>query len=484
MWNLDYYLKNKKNMDSKKAFLRLKTLFLVLFFILNILSPYSLFISFDRKYDYIEEQWKLKIWNIKTIYEKETSLYKLPSKINKYVKKWELTFDKAKDLIVFKFDKTKEDVSDIKIIVTNWSKKLTANIDDDGDERIVLNKYAFSEPILTTQNTKINFTIESKSKVVLEQNMEAIGVDTISYHETLSWKPDTTNAAEVWVIKRADWWADETLRYEDNPKWVAIYKQIALDAQKPKTARQLKQEKKILDIRSYLATNFPSTDTAISTIKSENWHSLVWNIEKTNFVNRIVIHHTAESVDSDSRDDASIMRSMYYYHTFTRWWWDIGYNYVIWRDGKIYEWRAWWDYTVAAHNLRNNKSTVGISVMWNFQISKIGDKQKNWVDAAIWYVAKKYWIDLNQKNIAHKECSDTQSCLLNDFEVWNLSGHRDAWSTACPWDNLYSYLWEFRDNGKLYSTWLKLVYNTNTINTNSSLTKWPNIKIRLSFTWW
>jgi hypothetical protein len=42
-----------------------------------------------------------------------------------------------------------------------------------------------------------------------------------------------------------------------------------------------------------LASNFPEQDTPVKTIKEENGKSLVWNIEKTKKVEKIVIHHTA-----------------------------------------------------------------------------------------------------------------------------------------------------------------------------------------------
>lgn len=97
---------------------------------------------------------------------------------------------------------------------------------------------------------------------------------------------------------------------------------------------QLKQEKRIVDIRQYLAQNFSLQDTPINTTLYEWEHKLVWPIEKTKRVEKIFVHHTADSLINDTRDDASIMRAMYYYHNITRWWWDIWYNYVVWRDWK------------------------------------------------------------------------------------------------------------------------------------------------------
>jgi hypothetical protein len=264
---------------------------------------------------------------------------------------------------------------------------------------------------------------------------------------------------------------------------VAIFKKQAANASKPKSDWQIKQEKKIVDIRSYLSKNFPLEDSPVSTIRQENWHSLVWNIEKTELVKKVIVHHTAEAVDQEIRDDAAIMRWIYYYHTMVNWWWDIWYNYVVWRDGKIYEWRAWGDYVVGAHDLWNNKSTVGISVMWNFESGPIGNNQKNWVDRAIWIVSKKYWIDLNTKSVSHKECWANETCLLKDFQTFNLIGHKDAWSTSCPWKNLHVLLWDFRDYGKLYSSWLTYIENNKVEAADPNLKKWPTIKIRLSYSW-
>lgn len=53
-------------------------------------------------------------------------------------------------------------------------------------------------------------------------------------------------------------------------------------------------------------------------------------------VSRIVIHHTAESMDSNKSDE-DMIRAIYAYHTLSHEWGDIGYNYIIGQRGKIYE---------------------------------------------------------------------------------------------------------------------------------------------------
>lgn len=56
-----------------------------------------------------------------------------------------------------------------------------------------------------------------------------------------------------------------------------------------------------------------------------------------------MIHHTSESLDQDA-EDASLVRAIYIYHTKTKGWYDIGYNYLVGQRGQIYEGRAGGDY--------------------------------------------------------------------------------------------------------------------------------------------
>lgn len=64
-------------------------------------------------------------------------------------------------------------------------------------------------------------------------------------------------------------------------------------------------------------------------------------------VDKIILHHTAESLDKAASDE-ELLRAIYVYHTPSRQWADIGYNFIIGQRGKIYEWRAGGDYVVWA----------------------------------------------------------------------------------------------------------------------------------------
>ncbi len=51
----------------------------------------------------------------------------------------------------------------------------------------------------------------------------------------------------------------------------------------------------------------------------ENGNKLYWPIEKSKKVDRIVIHHTAESLEQDA-DDTTLIRAIYLYHARTKGW--------------------------------------------------------------------------------------------------------------------------------------------------------------------
>lgn len=462
--------------------LRIKTLLIIFFFLLNTFSPLWNFFTWQKVYDYKEETLVVS-WIIKPFYNQETSNLLLPKKIAWYKKESIINFGGKKDLLIFKYPKNQFSTNNIEFQVVQNNKKILVWVNDDWDERTLEDRYYYSEPILVDSDNNFQISINSKNKEELNKNIQIIWINTNNYEEKLSLEINQVDA-ENEVVSRKDWWADETLRYTNNPKWIAIFKKQEEESKKPKTARELKQEKKIRDIRSYLAQNFSLQDTPISTTRYENWNELVWPIEKTKRVEKIFIHHTAEYWEKDNRDDTSILRAMYYYHAIVRGWWDIGYNYVIWRDWTMYEWRAWWDYNVGAHALWNNKSTVGISVMGNFQNEKVSWVVKNWIDRAITFLSKKYWIDLNKESISHKECWGSENCLLKDYNTLNLIWHRDAWSTACPGNNLYLLLWDFREYGTLYSSWLNYIENTNTtVDIPQNLPKWPDIRVKLSYSW-
>lgn len=323
------------------------------------------------------------------------------------------------------------------------SKTFPLSIDMDGDGRN--EDFYYTEPIFFDKMSHVSYTIETKSDIQIPE-ISIIGLDTNANNLHMAFGTDIAEAAagttNPSIIKRADWGADESLRYADSPRWKTVLAKLEANKDKPKSDATLKYEAKNLAIAAHLATNFPEQDKAIERVNSENGHELVWPIEKTKQVERIVIHHTAED-NMKNKDDLALIRGIYYYHTVVRGWGDIGYNYLVGQRGQIYEGRAGGDYNVAAHALWNNKSSVGVSVMGNFMVDSVIVEQEESVKGIIEYLSKKYGIDIHRSSTGHKECRK-DSCIIDDFVTPNLAGHRDIGFTSCPGDNLFSIVEDIR----------------------------------------
>lgn len=136
-------------------------------------------------------------------------------------------------------------------------------------------------------------------------------------------------------MSRADWGADESLRYQDSDTWKGYYANKAGNTTPP-TQAQKDYAARVSRIRDYLSTNFPAQNTIVATTDTESGHLLVWPQEHTKDVEKIVIHHTAENNLSDY-DDPTLLRAIYYYHTVSRGWGDIGYNYIVGQRGTVYQ---------------------------------------------------------------------------------------------------------------------------------------------------
>ena len=94
-------------------------------------------------------------------------------------------------------------------------------------------------------------------------------------------------------------------------------------------------------------------------------------------VERIVVHDlgcrlSSPACNSDSTNPISLIQAVYRFHAITYGWEDIGYNYIIDRQGRIYEGRFGGNGTRGAHLYHSRKcqnfniNTVGIMLLGNY----------------------------------------------------------------------------------------------------------------------
>jgi len=263
----------------------------------------------------------------------------------------------------------------------------------------------------------------------------------------------TSYASEdIKIISREEWWANESYRYIYWPEWGKILKKRDMDnnewikklsnmseSKRNRLKQKSKQKaQKIKDINNILINDYYNDNHLVSNRKYYNNNRLAWPITKTNHIWWIIIHHTLW----EYKDSATAVRAIYKYHALTRQWWDIWYNYLIWKNGEIFEWRAGWDYVVWAQSIWNNRSTLWIAMIWDYSKKPISDIQYKTLDKLVRYLIKKYNIDVLKKFTFHKECLD-KNCIqpIKSFLLPPIIWHRDSWHTECPWDALYSQIY-------------------------------------------
>jgi hypothetical protein len=309
-------------------------------------------------------------------------------------------------------------------------------------------------PLVVQSRGRISFKISGS---YLPHEVELVTARHDSIGEKLTLSPGSFISyadSATHIVSRKEWWADETLRYVSVSEQARRITEWKERGETPRVIEispeeKAKNDQSAREMNAILALD-PEATTTISRKRYENGNKLIWPIQKTKKVNRIVIHHTAESLDKIA-DDETLLRAIYAYHARTKGWGDIGYHYVVGQRGKIYEWRAWGDYVEWAHAYGNNYGSVGISVIGNYNELNLNRDQKSGLIEAVTYVAKKYGIDVSEAVTGAYPCGGS-ACTWKAVTKNRFAWHRDFGNTSCPWNNLYNAIPEIR-NIVVWNVW-------------------------------
>jgi hypothetical protein len=152
--------------------------------------------------------------------------------------------------------------------------------------------------------------------------------------------------------------------------------------------------------------------------------SLRYGTIKTGF-----IHHTVNANNYTPEQVPALLRGIYAYHTQTRGWSDIGYNFLVDRFGRIWEGR----YggvdrpVVGAHTLGYNEVSFAMSAIGNFEVAR---PPQAVLDA---YASLFAW-KLSMYDIR----ADATRLWVKNRYLQAINGHRDVGQTACPGKYLYA----------------------------------------------
>ncbi len=111
----------------------------------------------------------------------------------------------------------------------------------------------------------------------------------------------------------------------------------------------------------------PKSPTKYKLIRRQEWGALPTksNSDPMKAITRITVHHTHEIPGMMERSDSEIIKAIARYHRNTLQWADIGYHYLIGRDGRVYEGRPVVYQGAHARGI-NNINNLGIAVIGDF----------------------------------------------------------------------------------------------------------------------
>ncbi|MEF3272955.1 MAG: N-acetylmuramoyl-L-alanine amidase [Chloroflexus sp.] len=160
-------------------------------------------------------------------------------------------------------------------------------------------------------------------------------------------------------------------------------------------------------------------------------------------VRHLVIHHTATSNTlATNQTWADVVRSIWSFHTYSRGWGDIGYNYLIDPNGVIYEGRAGGDDVVGFHDTANYGS-MGVALIGTYNEAAPTTQALDALVALLAWKADQKRIDPLGRSFYYG-CSISRYCApFNPSAVVDhISGHRQVTPghTTCPGNRLFDLL--------------------------------------------
>ncbi|GFR15106.1 peptidoglycan recognition protein 1 [Trichonephila clavata] len=151
------------------------------------------------------------------------------------------------------------------------------------------------------------------------------------------------------------------------------------------------------------------------------------NLTMVTPVPHIFLHHTAMRECNNFESCCQMMRTIQNFHMDDRGWDDIGYNFLIGGDGRVYMGRGW--DRVGAHTYGFNRIAVAFSLMGDFSHKLPSELMLNATKSLI-------------------ECAKNENHVISNYK---LHGHRDAGCTECPGSAFYNLIktWPHFEGGPI-----------------------------------
>ncbi len=135
-----------------------------------------------------------------------------------------------------------------------------------------------------------------------------------------------------------------------------------------------------------------------------------------------IVHHTATANTYTEAEAPAVVRGIYYFHTHTNAWCDIGYNFLVDRFGNTYEGRAGGmsEAVIGAHAQDFNTGSTGAAIIGTFTTEEVP------------MVAFNALRDLLAWRLAWAGVDPTATLTVRGKTLATVAGHRDVNNTECP----------------------------------------------------
>ncbi|MEV6396255.1 peptidoglycan recognition protein, partial [Streptomyces sp. NPDC051907] len=165
-------------------------------------------------------------------------------------------------------------------------------------------------------------------------------------------------------------------------------------------------------------------------------------------VKAVFIHHTNSGNDYTPKDVPELIRNLSHDHVANREWDDVGYNFLVDRNGTIYEGRAGGvaNPVVGAHTQGFNVGTVGIAAIGSYGSGTTvpAPMLEAIARLAAWKLGL-YGVDPRASTVLVSTNDHSRYPEGSRHVFRTISGHRDATWTWCPGTALHALLPDIRE---------------------------------------
>jgi len=167
----------------------------------------------------------------------------------------------------------------------------------------------------------------------------------------------------------------------------------------------------------------------------------------------MVVHHTATNTEPYAQADVpNIIRGFWRFHTGTRGWCDVAYNFFVDRFGGVWEGRQGGitKAIVGGHTYGFNSDTTSVSQIGNLQEQVPSDAMTTATSRLVGWKLGYHGLDPQGSTTVTNRTGSTFKGVPNGGQVpvRVLAGHRDLGTTACPGQHTYSRLPTIRSQAR------------------------------------